>query len=181
MSTVPSGSGGRKTVVVVGSMGGLVMVVGNVALSVVVCLTVVTVVVVGVVVGFGLVVALVVMVLGPPSPPSVFEPNLQCQPVKGANNQEESHWSHACSLQANKRGNQWHSSSVHFGRKRARTFGTCFEWCRAEITCNRACCVHAVIPAARWEVLLLYPIRLHNVSTRALLAVAADSGTCVCA
>jgi hypothetical protein len=40
--------------------------------------------------------------------PSVFGPNLQCKPVKGVNFRDECHWSHACSLQANMRGIQWH-------------------------------------------------------------------------
>jgi hypothetical protein len=40
--------------------------------------------------------------------PSVFRRNLQCQPVRGVNFREECHWSHACSLQANMRGIQWH-------------------------------------------------------------------------
>jgi hypothetical protein len=40
--------------------------------------------------------------------PSVFGRNLQCQPVRGVDSREECHWSHACSLQANMRGIQWH-------------------------------------------------------------------------
>jgi hypothetical protein len=40
--------------------------------------------------------------------PSVFGPNLQCKPVRGVNFREECHWSHACPLQANMRGIQWH-------------------------------------------------------------------------
>jgi hypothetical protein len=40
--------------------------------------------------------------------PSVFGRNLQCKPVRGVNFREECHWSHACSLQANMRGIQWH-------------------------------------------------------------------------
>jgi hypothetical protein len=28
--------------------------------------------------------------------PSVFERNLQCQPVRGVNTREECHWSHTC-------------------------------------------------------------------------------------
>jgi hypothetical protein len=40
--------------------------------------------------------------------PSVFGRNLQCQPVKRVNTREKCHWSHACSLQANMRGIQWH-------------------------------------------------------------------------
>jgi hypothetical protein len=44
----------------------------------------------------------------PRSVPSVFGRNLQCQPVRRVNTREECHWSHACSLQANIRGIQWH-------------------------------------------------------------------------
>jgi hypothetical protein len=40
--------------------------------------------------------------------PPVFGRKLQCQPVRGVNFREECHWSHACSLQANMRGIQWH-------------------------------------------------------------------------
>jgi hypothetical protein len=40
--------------------------------------------------------------------PSVFGRNLQCQLVRGVDTREECHWSHACSLQANMRGIQWH-------------------------------------------------------------------------
>jgi hypothetical protein len=40
--------------------------------------------------------------------PSVFGRKLQCQPVRGVNFREECHWSHACSLQASRRGIQWH-------------------------------------------------------------------------
>jgi hypothetical protein len=40
--------------------------------------------------------------------PFVFGRNLQRQPVRGVNFREECHWSHACSLQANMRGIQWH-------------------------------------------------------------------------
>jgi hypothetical protein len=40
--------------------------------------------------------------------PSVFAHNLQCEPVRGVDTREECHWSHACSLQASRRGNQWH-------------------------------------------------------------------------
>jgi hypothetical protein len=43
-----------------------------------------------------------------PGEPSVFGRSLQCQPVRGVNFREECHWSHACSLQANMRGIQWH-------------------------------------------------------------------------
>jgi hypothetical protein len=44
----------------------------------------------------------------PSTVPSVFERNLQCQPVRGVDTREECHWSHACSIQANMRGVQWH-------------------------------------------------------------------------
>jgi hypothetical protein len=40
--------------------------------------------------------------------PSVFGRILQCQPVRGVNTREECHWSHACSLQVNRRRIQWH-------------------------------------------------------------------------
>jgi hypothetical protein len=40
--------------------------------------------------------------------PSVFGRNLQCQQVRGVDFREECHWAHACSLQANMRGIQWH-------------------------------------------------------------------------
>jgi hypothetical protein len=39
---------------------------------------------------------------------SVFGRNLQGKPVRGVNFREECHLSHACSLQANMRGIQWH-------------------------------------------------------------------------
>jgi hypothetical protein len=41
--------------------------------------------------------------------PSVFGRNLQCQPVRGVNFRDECHWSHACSLQASRRGIQSNS------------------------------------------------------------------------
>jgi hypothetical protein len=40
--------------------------------------------------------------------PSVFGRNLQCEPVRNVDTREECHWSHACSLQASWRGDQWH-------------------------------------------------------------------------
>jgi hypothetical protein len=40
--------------------------------------------------------------------PSVLGHNLQCQPVRGVNTREECHRPHACLLQANMRGIQWH-------------------------------------------------------------------------
>jgi hypothetical protein len=40
--------------------------------------------------------------------PSVFGRNLQCELVRKVDTREECHWSHACSLQASRRGNQWH-------------------------------------------------------------------------
>jgi hypothetical protein len=49
--------------------------------------------------------------------PSVFESNLQCQPVRGWNTREECHWPHACSLQASRRGNQWHLRIRRIRRK----------------------------------------------------------------
>jgi heterodisulfide reductase subunit A-like polyferredoxin len=48
--------------------------------------------------------------------PSVFGRNLQWKPVRGVNIREECHWSHACSLQANMRGNQY--PRVEIGRKK---------------------------------------------------------------
>ena len=43
-----------------------------------------------------------------PLPKSVFGGNLQCEPVRKVDTREECHWSHACPLQASRRGNQWH-------------------------------------------------------------------------
>jgi hypothetical protein len=40
--------------------------------------------------------------------PSVFGRNLQGELVRKVDTREECHWSHACSLQASRRGNQWH-------------------------------------------------------------------------
>jgi hypothetical protein len=40
--------------------------------------------------------------------PSVFGRNLQCELVREVDTREECHRSHACSLQANMRGNRWH-------------------------------------------------------------------------
>jgi hypothetical protein len=40
--------------------------------------------------------------------PSVFGRNIQREPVRAVDTREEYHWSHACSLQANMHGNQWH-------------------------------------------------------------------------
>jgi hypothetical protein len=53
--------------------------------------------------------------------PSVFGRNLQCEPVRKVGNQEECHWSHACSLQVCKKAfeNSLASSSVNFCRNRA--------------------------------------------------------------
>jgi hypothetical protein len=39
---------------------------------------------------------------------TVFGRNLQRQPVRKVNTREECHWSHACSLLASRRRNQWH-------------------------------------------------------------------------
>jgi hypothetical protein len=51
--------------------------------------------------------------------PSVFGRNLQCQPVRRVDTQEECHWSHACSLQASRRGIQMHSRVQNPDEKRA--------------------------------------------------------------
>jgi hypothetical protein len=40
----------------------------------------------------------------PSSPPSVFGRNLQCELVRKVDTREECHWSHACSLEASRRG-----------------------------------------------------------------------------
>jgi hypothetical protein len=40
--------------------------------------------------------------------PSVLGRNLQCELVRKVDTRDEYHWSHACSLQASRHGNQWH-------------------------------------------------------------------------
>ena len=51
--------------------------------------------------------------------PSVFGGKLQCELVRKVEPRDECHSSHACSLQANMSGNQWHPRVQTAVRKRA--------------------------------------------------------------
>jgi hypothetical protein len=51
--------------------------------------------------------------------PSVFGRNSQCELVRKVNFREDCHWSHVCSLQASRRGIQWHPRVQISAEKRA--------------------------------------------------------------
>jgi hypothetical protein len=74
--------------------------------------------------------------------PSVFGRKLQCELVRKVDTREECHWSHACSLQANMRGNQCHPRVWISAEKRApylarhtktcSLLGVLLGWCRSQ-------------------------------------------------